>query len=178
MHRVENCDNACARNAKAEKPLWIGDTVHQRRNGHCARNREIVMRILNLVWILLLETPQAAQVPSTPPQAALPATAGQTVVIGFEDGMKVTVGNPEFSGFIDGRSGDAVLLYRERNFHGEMPVRTIAKIEFGPYARGKPFTLKITLRNGEQLDVETERGDFVTIKGRTDIGTITIKHPD
>ena len=126
------------------------------------------MMILNFVLALLLQAPQQEQ----------PPTAGQTVIVGFEDGMKVTVGNPEFSGFIDGRSGDAVLLYRERNFHGEMPVRTIAKIEFGPYARGKPFTLKITLRNGEQLDVETERGDFVTIKGRTDIGTITIKHPD
>ena len=136
------------------------------------------MRILNLVWILLLETPQAAQVPSTPPQAALPATAGQTVVIGFQDGMKVTVGNSEFSGFIEGRSGDAVLSYREGSVHGEMPVRTIDKIEFGPYRRDKPFSLKVTLRNGDQFDVETERRDFLSIKGRTDLGMVTIKHPD
>jgi hypothetical protein len=136
------------------------------------------MRILNLVWILLLQTPQAAQVPSPPPQAALPATAGQTVVIGFQDGMKVTVGNPEFSGFIEGRSGDALLLYRQRSLHGEMPVRTIARIEIGPYRRDKPFSLKVTLRNGDQLDVEAERRDFVSIKGRTDLGPVTIKHPD
>src|SRR5262249_36957643 len=147
---LENCDNAGARNAKAKEPLWNGHAVHQRRYGDCPRNRESVMLILNLVLVLLLQAPQ-------PPQ---PATAGQTVIVGFEDGMKVTVGNPEFSGFIDGRSGDAVLLYREHSLHGEMPVRTIAKIEFGPYRRGKPFTLKITLRNGEQLDVETERRNF------------------
>ena len=137
------------------------------------------MRILNLVWILLLETPQAAQVPSPPPpQAAVPAASGQTVIIGFQDGMKVTVGNPEFSGFIEGRSGDALLSYRERSVHGQIPVRTIAKIEFGPYRRDKAFSLKVTLRNGDQLDVEAERRDFVSIKGRTDFGTVTIKHPD
>ena len=136
------------------------------------------MRILNLVWIVLLETPQAAQVPSPPPQAALPATAGQTVVIGFQDGMKVTVGNPEFSGFIEGRSGDALLSYREGSVHGEMPVRTIAKIEFGPYRRDKSLSLKVTLVNGDQHTVETERRDFVSIKGRTDLGMVTIKHPD
>jgi len=137
-----------------------------------------VIRILNLVWILLLETPQAAQVPSAPSQAALPAATGQTVVIGFQDGMKVTVGNPEFSGFIEGRSGDALLSYRQGSVHGEMPVRTIDKIEFGPYRRDKPFSLKVTLRNGDQLNVETERRDFVSIKGRTDLGLVTIKHPD
>jgi len=84
-----------------------------------------VIGILNLVWILLLQTPQAAQVPSPPPpQTAVPAATGQTVVIGFQDGMKVTVGNPEFSGFIEGRSGDALLSYRQGSVHGEMPVRT------------------------------------------------------
>ena len=135
-----------------------------------------VMLILNFVLALLFQTPQAATPP--PPQSTVPATAGQTVIVGLEDGMKVAVENPEFSGFIDGRSGDAVLLYRERAFHGEMRVRTIAKIEFGPYKRGKPFPLKVTLRNGDQLEVETERRDFVSIKGRTDFGTVTIKHPD
>ena len=124
------------------------------------------MLIVNFILILLLQTPQ------------VPASAGQTVVVGFEDGMKVTVANPEFAGFIDGRNGDAVLMYHERNVHGEIPVRTISKIEFGPYKKGKPFPMKVTLRNGDQRDVESERRDFVSIKGRTDFGTVTIKHPD
>ena len=99
------------------------------------------MLTLNFVFALLFQAPQAATPP--PPQSTVPATAGRTVIVGLEDGMKVAVENPEFSGFIDGRSGDAVLLYRERAFHGEMRVRTIAKIEFEPYKRGKPFPLKI-----------------------------------
>ncbi len=92
--------------------------------------------------------------------------------------MKVTIDNPEFTGFIDGRNGDAVLIYRERTFHGEIPVKTISRIEFGEYKKGKPFAMKVTLRNGDELDVESERRDFVEIKGKSEFGTVTIKHPD
>ncbi len=104
--------------------------------------------------------------------------APQTVVVGLDDGMKVTVETPDFSGFIEGRGADAVLLYHEKTFHGEMPVKSIARIEFGPYRKNKPFQLKVTLRNGDELNVESERRDFVTIRGKTDFGVVTIKHPD
>jgi hypothetical protein len=104
--------------------------------------------------------------------------APQTVIVGLDDGMKVTVDTPDFSGFIEGKGADAVLLYHEKTFHGEMPVKTIARIEFGPYKKGKPFQLKVTLRSGDELNVESERRDFVTIRGKTDFGVITIKDPD
>src|SRR5205823_12876685 len=109
-----------------------------------------VMLILNFVLSLLFQTPQPATPP--PPQSTVPATAGQTVIVGLEDGMKVAVENPEFSGFIDGRSGDAVLLYRERAFHREMRVTAIAKIEFGPYKEGKAFPVKVTRMHGDLLE--------------------------
>ncbi len=132
------------------------------------------MLVWSLLFVLLFQTPQ------TPiqPVATLQAAAGQTVIVGLDDGMIVKVENPEFTGFIDGRSGDAVLMYRERNFHGEMPLKTISRIEFGPYKRGRPFPMKVTLRNGDQLDVESERRDFVEIRGKSEFGTVTIKHPD
>jgi hypothetical protein len=102
----------------------------------------------------------------------------QTVVVGLDDGMKVTLETPDFSGFIEGKGTDAVLMYHEKKFHGEMPLKTISRIEFGPYKKGKPFHLKVTLRNGDEIEVESERRDFVTIRGKTDFGIVTIKHPD
>src|SRR5207302_7119259 len=132
------------------------------------------MLVRSLLFVLLFQTPQTPIQPVATPQAA----AGQTVIVGLDDGMKVRVENPEFTGFIDGRSGDAVLMYRERNFHGQMPVKTISRIEFGPYRKGKPFPMKVTLKSGEELDVESERRDFVEIKGKSELGTVTIKHPD
>src|ERR1051325_1470330 len=111
-------------------------------------------------------------------QTPVGAPAVQTVVVGLNGGTTITVASPEFNGFIDGRGGDAVLTYREGTLHGQMPVRTISRIEFGPYKKGRPFPLKVTLRNGEQVYVESEQRDFVTIKGQTDFGTVTIKHPD
>ena len=84
----------------------------------------------------------------------------------------------EFSGdgvhVVNAASPDTSARLDECGWQG----RTIAKIEFGPYRKDKPFSLKVTLRNGDQLDVETERRDFVSIKGRTEFGTVTIKHPD
>ncbi len=104
--------------------------------------------------------------------------APQNVVVGLNDGMRVTVETPDFSGFIEGKGVEAVLLYRVKTFHGEMPLRMISRIEFGPYDKGKPFQLKVTLRNGDELNVESERRDFLTIRGKTDLGIVTIKHPD
>jgi hypothetical protein len=130
--------------------------------------------ILNLLLVLLLQTPQLPPLPAPP----VSSTAGLTVVVGLNDGMKLTVQDPEFSGFIEGRSGDAVLMYREKDFHGEMPLKTVSRIEFGSYRRGKPFPMKVMLRSGEELTVESERRDFMTIRGRTDFGIITVRHPD
>ena len=120
------------------------------------------MFILNLVLVLLLQT----------------LTVGQKVVVGLGDGQQIVMENPEYAGFIEGRNGDAVLMYRQQNFHGEMPLKTISRIEFGEYKKGKPFPMTVTLRNGQKLEVQSERRDFVTLKGKTDFGTITIKHPD
>ena len=104
--------------------------------------------------------------------------APQNVIVGLNDGMRVTVETPDFSGFIEGKGTDAVLLYHVKTLHGEMPLKTISRIEFRPYEKGKPFQLKVTLRNGNELDVESERRDFLTIRGKTDLGVVTIKHPD
>jgi hypothetical protein len=59
-------------------------------------------------------------------QAAAP---GQRVVVGLEHGQELLLQDPEFTGFIEGRNGDAVLMYRQADFHGEIPLRTIARIE-------------------------------------------------
>src|SRR5947207_5390012 len=132
---------------------------------------------LNFLLMLFLQAPQAPS--QTPlPLPPVSSTAGLTVVVGLDDGIKLTVRDPEFNGFIEGTSVDAVLLYREKDFHGEMPLRTVSRIEFGAYKRGKPFPLKITLRSGEELNVESERRDFMTLRGRTDFGIVTVRHPD
>src|SRR5712692_1506555 len=120
------------------------------------------MLILNLLLVLLLQTP----------------APGQKVVVGLGDGQQIVLENPEFSGFIEGKNGDAVLMYRQENFHGEMPMKTISRIEFGAYKKGKPVPMTVTLRNGQKLEVQSERRDFVTLKGKTDFGNVTIKHPD
>jgi len=105
-------------------------------------------------------------------------TPGAAVVVGLDDGQKLVVENPEFSGFIEGRSREAVLAYRKEKFHGEIPLNTIQRIYFGKYKKGKPFPLTVTLKNGQKLEVQSERRDFVAVKGKTDFGIVTIKHPD
>jgi hypothetical protein len=120
------------------------------------------MTIVSLLLALLLQAPPALQ----------------PVVVGLDDGNRVAFDSPDFSGFIEGRGGDAVLLYHEKKFHGEMPVKTISRIDFGPYKKGKAFQLKVTLRSGDELNVESERRDFLTIRGKTELGLVTIKHPD
>jgi hypothetical protein len=103
---------------------------------------------------------------------------GQIVLVGLGDGRQLIVTSPEFTGFIEGRGGEAVLMYRQENFHGEMPMSAISRIEFGEYRRNRPFPLTVTLKNGQKLEVQSERRDFVMLRGRTDFGTVTVKHPD
>ena len=108
-------------------------------------------------------------------QTSAPA---ERVVVGLVDQQQVLVENPRFSGFIQTRSGESVLMYRQENFHGEMPVRSIARIDFGEYRRGMPLQLTVTLKNGQKLEVQTERRDVLMVQGRTDTGMVVIKHPD
>ena len=100
------------------------------------------------------------------------------VTVGMTDGEEVVIENPEFSGFIEGRSADAILTYRRHNIHGQMPTKSIARIEFGPYQKEKPFSMTVTLRDGQQMELEAERHNFLTLKGQTKLGTVLIKHPD
>ena len=122
------------------------------------------MFILNALLLLGLQIP----VPVVAP----------TVVVGLGDGQQIVLNTADFSGFIEGRNRDAVLIYRQDNFHGEMPLNTVSKIEFGAYKRGQPFPMTVTLRSGQKLEVQSERRDFVMVKGKTDFGSVTIKHPD
>ncbi len=100
------------------------------------------------------------------------------VVVGLLDQQQVVVENPRFSGFIQTRGDDAVLMYRQEKFHGELSVQSISRVDFGEYRKGKPVRLTITLKNGQKLEVESERKDVLMVQGRTDFGTVTIKHPD
>jgi hypothetical protein len=121
-----------------------------------------VTLILNLVVALMLQI--------VPP--------GQTIVVGLEDGHQLVLQNPEFSGFIEGRNGDAVLMYRQSKFHGEIALKNITRIDFHPARHGRPFLMKITLSDGHTLEVEPEHRNFVTVRGGTEFGLVTIKHPD
>jgi hypothetical protein len=107
-----------------------------------------------------------------------PAPRVLRVVVGLADGQQLIVEDPQFSGIIQGRATDALLTYRQDKFHGKMPVTSASRVEFGEYKKGQPFSLTITLRNGQKLQVESERYDYLTIIGKTDVGTVTIKHPD
>jgi hypothetical protein len=102
---------------------------------------------------------------------------GQRIVVGLEDGQQLVIQNPEFKGFIEGKNGDAVLIYRQAKYHGEIPLKNITRIEFHPYTRG-PFLMKVTLADGQTLDVESEGPQFVSVRGRTESGLVTIKQPD
>ncbi len=124
------------------------------------------MLIINLLLAFVLQAPSA---PPAPPQP---------VVAGLNDGVQLRFRNSEFSGFIDGLNGDAVLLYRKEKFHGALSVKNVSRIDFSEYREGRPFSLTVTLKNGQKLEVEAEHRDYVTLKGDTDIGLVTIKHPD
>ena len=117
------------------------------------------MFILNVLLAFLLQAP------------------AQTIIVGLVDGQQLVLENPDFSGFIETRASDAVLMYRQEKFQGEMSLRSVSRIDFGEYQKGKPFSVTVTLRNGQKIEVQTRRG-FLMLKGRTDLGTVTIKHPD
>lgn len=120
------------------------------------------MKIVSLLIALLFQAPAPVS----------------KVVVGLINGQQVVVEDPEFSGFIHGRSFDSVLFYRRQPVHGMMPTRTIARIDFGAYQQGQPVTLMLTLRNGQKLEVQTERDHFLMLRGNTELGTVIIKHPD
>jgi hypothetical protein len=101
-----------------------------------------------------------------------------TVVVGLVDGQQLVVEQPQFSGFISTHGDDTSLKYRQANFHGDLSVKSIARVDFAEYKKGQPFRLTITLRNGQKLDVQSEGPDFVMVQGRSDVGTVTIMHPD
>src|SRR5438034_9357508 len=125
-----------------------------------------MMVLLNLALFLVFQNP-------APP-------AAPRVVVGLVDDQQLVVENPKFSGFIEtrDRDGEAVLMYRQEHFHGELSISSVSRIDFGEYKKGKPLDLTVTLRNGQKLEVQAERRDYVTVQGKTDVGTITIKHPD
>jgi hypothetical protein len=100
-----------------------------------------------------------------------------TVVVGLTDGQQLVVENPRFNGFIETRDGDAVLLYRQKNFSGEMKLSSVQRIDLG-YVKGKPMLLTVTLKNGQKLSLESSSRNFVTVNGQTDTGAVSIKHPD
>ena len=59
------------------------------------------MSILNLVLVLLLQTPEI----------------GQKVVVGLGDGQQIVMQDPEFTGFIEGKNGDAAPQRLRRKNH-------------------------------------------------------------
>ena len=122
------------------------------------------------MWTLCLLAALLVQ-PQVPPPAAV------RVVVGLTNGQQVVIVNPQFSGFIHGRNADVVLRYRQEKLQGQMPWSTISRIDFGQYRRSQPFPMTVTLRSGQKLEVVSDRQDFVTITGLTDVGVVTIKHP-
>jgi len=129
-----------------------------------------------MMGLLVALLQQAVPLPPAPVVDQVPVV--DRVIVELLDGRQLSVENPQFSGFIRGKGGDAVLMYRQQNLHSELPTHSIAKIEFGRYKGGKPFAMLITLKNGQTLEAESERQNYVMLTGRTDIGTVTIKHPD
>ncbi len=107
----------------------------------------------------------------------LQAPPHMSVVVGLKDGQTLAIDNPQFTGFIETRDNGGVLLYRQKDFHGELKLDTIQRIDFG-YKKGRPYRLVVTLNNGKTLVVESDKRVFVMLKGATDTGAVTIKNPD
>jgi hypothetical protein len=104
--------------------------------------------------------------------------APSRVIVGLVDGQELLIQDPHFFGFIETRGADAGLKYRQDKFHGDLDLASVSRIDFDEYQRGKPFHLTVTLRNGQKIQVQSEGPKFLLVKGRTDFGTVTIKHPD
>jgi len=118
--------------------------------------------LLNLILLLGLQAP------------APPAR----VIVGLVDGQQLLVEDPHFTGFIETRANGAGLKYRQDKFHGDLDLASVARIDFDEYQRGKPFHLTVTLRNGQKIQIQSEGPRFLLVEGKTDVGTVTIKHPD
>jgi hypothetical protein len=100
------------------------------------------------------------------------------VVVGLADGQQLLVEEPQFSGFIETRGNDAALKYRQNSFRGDLDVKSISRVDFDEYRQGEPFRLTVTLKNGQKVQVQSQGPKFLIVRGRTDVGTVTIKHPD
>src|SRR5256885_16042322 len=100
-------------------------------------------------------------------QTLAPASAPK-VIVGLIDDQQLVIENPKFSGFIEtrDRGADAVLMYRQDHFHGELSVKSISRIDFGEYRKGEPFDLTVTLQNGQKIEVKSERRDFLMVQGK------------
>lgn len=122
------------------------------------------MTLLSLILLFFLSPPQTT-------------TATPVVGVGLTNAQEVVVQNPQFSGFIESRPDGSVLMFRQEKLRGEIMLSTIQRIDIG-YTKGAGFPLTVTLKNGQKLEVEANRREFLTIKGKTEFGTITINHPD
>jgi hypothetical protein len=101
-----------------------------------------------------------------------------SVIVGLLDGQQLVVEDPHFTGFIESRDdGNVVLLYRDKQFRGDMKLSAIQRIDFA-YTKGEPFHLRVTLKNGQQLHVDSDRRDYLIVKGSTETGSVLIRHPD
>jgi hypothetical protein len=59
-----------------------------------------------------------------------------------------------------------------------MPLKDISRIQFGPYKKGQPFSMIVTLRNGQTVHLESERRNYISLRGKTELGSVLINHPD
>jgi hypothetical protein len=125
-----------------------------------------MMLLLNLILFFGIQTPASAPAPPL------------RVVVGLVDGQRLVVEDPRFSGFIETNADNAQLKYRQDTFHGALDVKALSRVDFDEYRAGAPFLLTVTLKNGQKIQVQSEGPKFLMVKGRTDTGTVTIKHPD
>ena len=129
------------------------------------------MAAIHLLLALILQT-------IVPLPAPIPViTAPPVVVVGLVDGQQLAITNPRFTGFIRSEEKQTLLLYRQKNFHGTLNVLAIQRIDLG-YDPRVPFPMKVTMKNGEILNAQSDQQIFVTVTGTTDTGTLTVKHPD